>query len=232
MEKYTYLFINLASILFPLLFSFDKKVAFYKTWSRLLPAIAMIAFLFIAWDIVFTAWKIWSFNPKYLMGITIINLPIEEYMFFFCVPYSCVFIYECYNVYFPNYNPIKDANKTSVFLACFLLIVGLCNIHRSYTFYTCLFASLLLQLHIYFFKGKYLGRFYIAYLIILIPFLIINGLLTALPVVQYNDAENLGYKLFTIPVEDIVYGMLNVLGVVTIMEETKDGKSVRDLIPV
>ena len=66
----------------------------------------------------------------------------------------------------------------------------------------------------------------------LIPFLIVDGLLTSLPILQYNDAENLGIRLFSIPIEDIVYGMLNVLGVITIMEETKDGKSVRDLIPI
>jgi lycopene cyclase domain-containing protein len=51
----------------------------------------------------------------------------------------------------------------------------------------------------------------VAYLIILIPFLIVNGLLTAIPVVLYNDNENLGIRLYTIPIEDIFYGMLLVM---------------------
>ena len=58
--------------------------------------------------------------------------------------------------------------------------------------------------------------FLLAYLIILIPFLLVNGLLTAIPVVLYNDSENLGIRLYTIPIEDIFYGMLlimmNVIG--------------------
>jgi lycopene cyclase domain-containing protein len=44
---------------------------------------------------------------------------------------------------------------------------------------------------------------------VLIPFSIINGILTGSfidqPVVYYNDAENLGIRLGTIPIEDIGY---------------------------
>ncbi len=230
MEKYTYLIIDFASIIFPFLLSFDKKVAFYKTWKRLFPAILMVGSFFVVWDIVFTSWKVWSFNPNYVLGYYIINLPIEEYLFFLCVPYSCLFIYECYNAYFPNFNPIKNPLKLSLFLAFFLLIIAILNLHKSYTFYNCLFASILLQFHIYFFKGEYLARFFISYLIVLIPFLIVNGLLTSIPVVIYNDNENLGIRIYTIPIEDTVYGMLNMLGVVTIMEEMNKGKSARSLL--
>ena len=67
-----------------------------------------------------------------------------------------------------------------------------------------------------------MGRFFVSYMIVLIPFLIVNGLLTALPVVEYNNTENLGIRIFTIPVEDTMYGMLNMLGVVTIMEQMKN----------
>ena len=55
------------------------------------------------------------------------------------------------------------------------------------------------------------AAFLFSYLIILVPFLLINGLLTAIPVVLYNDNENLGVRLYTIPVEDIFYGMLLIM---------------------
>ncbi len=68
---------------------------------------------------------------------------------------------------------------------------------------------------LYFFKNYFRhfssAAFLISYAIILIPFLIVNGFLTAIPVVIYNDAENLGIRLYTIPVEDIFYGMLLVM---------------------
>ena len=44
----------------------------------------------------------------------------------------------------------------------------------------------------------------------MIPFLIVNGLLTGTyldqPVVWYNNMENSSYRLLTIPYEDIFYG--------------------------
>lgn len=53
-----------------------------------------------------------------------------------------------------------------------------------------------------------MGKFYRSYLICLIPFFIVNGILTALPVVTYNNQENLGIRLGTIPVEDTMYMLL------------------------
>tara|TARA_B100000579_G_C22134421_1_gene533508 strand:- start:220 stop:477 length:258 start_codon:yes stop_codon:yes gene_type:complete len=51
--------------------------------------------------------------------------------------------------------------------------------------------------------------FYTSFILIMIPFTIVNGALTGLfyeqLVVWYNNSENTGIRLFTIPIEDIIY---------------------------
>ena len=74
------------------------------------------------------------------------------------------------------------------------------------------FAALLLYSLVA--KDTNLNSFFITFLVILIPFFIVNGLLTGSfieeQVVWYNDAENLGIRIGTVPIEDAFYafGML------------------------
>ncbi len=90
-----------------------------------------------------------------------------------------------------------------------------CFCLRPYTFWACggcgaaLIGACLLRKKNPLFDVE---RFLAAYAICLIPFLLVNGLLTALPVVLYNDSENIGLRIYTIPAEDVFYGMLLVLG--------------------
>ena len=222
---YTYFIILAASLCGPLALSFDKKVGFHKKWKSVCKAMLLPAILYIAWDMYFTSKQIWSFNEDYYVkALKIYNLPLEEVLFFFVVPYCCLFIYECIRVYFPN---LKNKRKDAVILkilAAILLITGLVFYKRLYTSCTFIFSSLFI-FFIYankkFFQRFDATSFIISYSIILVPFLIVNGYLTSIPVVVYNEAENLGFRIFTIPFEDIFYGMLLVMLNVAIYEKVK-----------
>lgn len=221
---YTYLLLNIVTISFPLSRSFEPKINFSKKWKFLLPAIFITGFFFIIWDHYFTKWQIWSFNEDYLIGIYLFSLPIEEWLFFITVPFACVFIYEVLQ-YFISNDPLQPFVHLITFsLIIFLAAIALANQEKLYTSVCFSLTATALTLHWFFYKKKYLGKFYLTYLVHLVPFIIIDGLLTYLPVVRYNDTENLGIKLLSIPVEDMVYSFLLLLINITLYEFFKKNK--------
>lgn len=183
------------------------------------------ALLYIIWDIWFTHLGVWSFNATYITGIKLVNLPIEEVLFFFVVPYNCVFIYECIVCYFPNIYNGKTADRILIGMGVLSFIVGILLNNKYYSGYTFILLGLFIGLLFLFrsyFRSFKTGHFLVAYGVILIPFLVVNGFLTAIPVVQYNDAENIGFRIYTIPFEDIFYGMLLVLMNITMFEKLRN----------
>ena len=172
----------------------------------------LTATFFLIWDSIFTHLGVWGFNPKYLTGLKVFNLPLEEILFFFAIPYACMFTYEVLNHFVKKDYLGKYADRITSTLIILLGISSIFCFDRLYTFYTSVFTLSFLVLHLVVWRKPYLGRAFFAYLIILLPFFIVNGLLTGScleePVVWYNDAENLSTRLFTIPIEDTVYGLL------------------------
>jgi len=220
-RHFTYLLIDFLCLLFPLLLSFSTKAPFYKQIKHFIIPCIITAFLFILWDIIFTKIGVWSFNTNYVTGIYFFNLPLEEVLFFIFIPYACVFTYfivnTLINVSFSN----SFATTFSWILALGLLIVAFINIQKLYTSVTFFLTSALLIYHAIN-KTVHMTKFYISFLFILIPFFIANGILTGSfinePVVVYNNKENLGIRMFTIPFEDTFYGMLLILLNVTLFQ--------------
>lgn len=207
MTKYTYLFINMAVVFFPLILSFDKRVAFYKSWKLIWPGMGITGLLFLVWDVLFTQKGVWSFNPAYILGVNVFGLPVEEILFFLTVPFACIFIYECLR-YYVQWKP-ADFIVGVIFSATLVYGVLTCcfNYHKLYTLVT--FGTLvpLLIYIVFIMKAKWLNSFYLAYAVTLIPFYMVNGYLTSTPVVIYNNTENLGQRIWTIPLEDHFYLM-------------------------
>lgn len=205
--KYAYLLINLCTVFFPVVLSFDKRVQFYKSWKFIWPGMAITGFFFLFWDVLFTLKGVWSFNPAYIIGIDFFGLPLEEMMFFLTVPFACIFIYACLNHYVKWLMPYRLTGIISsmmVLLSLLMIIFFYSRLYTSVTFGLLLLLVLLLQ---YLFKAEWLNRFYIAYAVALIPFYMVNGILTSIPIVLYNNAENIGRRVSTIPFEDHFYLM-------------------------
>jgi lycopene cyclase domain-containing protein len=218
----TYLTINALVIVVPLLLSFDRRVQFYKSWLSVWTAIVAVGAFFIAWDVAFTEMGIWGFNPLHIGTTELFGLPIEEMLFFVTVPYACLFLHYTYTTYVSFKLTEQTTNRITLILSIFLLGVFAFGATNWYTG-TAMLYMLLTLLVVHFTKQrKVLQVFYITYAFMLVPFLITNGILTGSwieqEVVWYNDAENLGIRLGTIPVEDTFYGMSLVLSVLALQD--------------
>ena len=151
-----------------------------------------------------------------------LQLPVEEWLFFICIPYACVFSYHCFHVLGLKDRWGRQAKSISILLIIGLLLIAVPNWSRAYTFSAWTLCALWIAFAAFVQRAPWLGRFYFAYAVLLLPFLVVNGILTGTglerPVVWYNDAENLGLRIGTIPVEDIFYGMLMTGLVVSVYE--------------
>ena len=222
--QYTYLLINIIAVSLPLCFSFEKRVSFYRKWKYLFPAILITASFFILWDIWFTSLGVWHFNPKYITGVTFINLPFEEVLFFLAIPYASMFLYEVLiQKVFKSSNKIRY-NYISLLISILLLIIACFNLNKAYTFSAFFLCGGYIGF-LFIKKSNVLHLFFLYYLILIIPFLIVNGMLTGSflnrEVVGYNIMENLNIRFLTIPVEDFIYGMLMMLINVSLYEHFK-----------
>lgn len=209
--KYTYLLINFLTVLFPVLLSFDKRVQFYKSWKFIWPGMAITGLIFLFWDMLFTINGVWSFNSHQIIGLNLMELPLEEILFFLTVPFACLFIYVCLNYYIKWQISDKWTRNITNLLMVFSLVTAIYYHDRLYTLITFSLLFLLLVVLQHGFKVKWLNRFYLTYLVALIPFYIVNGLLTSIPVVLYNDLENMTIRIGTIPLEDHFYCMAMLL---------------------
>ncbi len=228
--KWYYLALDLFSISFPLIRSFEPKIKYYSKLKFLLPALLFANLIYIPWDIWFTKTGVWGFNQDYLLGYSLFSLPLEEWLFFIVIPYACFFIYEV-SLYFFKLKPFVTAPVYHALLALVLLVLGFRNMDQTYTtmvFWGCALTLILANMLI---KEARWSYFWLMYGLSLIPFLIVNGALTGAftpsPVVWYNNSENLGIRLVTIPIEDTIYLLFYLLLIFIVYENlSQKNKSV------
>lgn len=203
MDLYTR--INLLVVALPLVLSFDRKVAFWKQWPRVFAAIAAVVIVFGAWDAWMAARGIWGFHPAHVGAWRFLHLPLGEWLFFVCVPYACLFILACVRAYFPDRAWMIPRRVVLTAAAFVLLLVWM---YRELAYTATVFLATGLSL-----AALELGvpvtlrsrNFWAAIGLTYLPFLIANGFLTGIPIVLYDDAENLAIRVGSIPLEDFFF---------------------------
>tara|TARA_B100001093_G_scaffold305440_1_gene291399 strand:+ start:109803 stop:110480 length:678 start_codon:yes stop_codon:yes gene_type:complete len=205
-----YFKVLLFSFIIPFIFSFHKKIKFYKFFKQIAASLFLIGFFFIIWDIYFTKIGVWGFDKTHHSSIMLSNLPLEEVLFFFVIPFVCVFTYfvlseqKVFNL---------NINITFLKLICILFIAFAFLFFKNAYTISVLTLTILILLYIIYYRPDWVGYFFSMYLIIhVFPFLLVNGILTGyiteLPPVWYDSNNIIGVRIATIPLEDFLYSFI------------------------
>ncbi|MBB5440425.1 lycopene cyclase domain-containing protein [Pedobacter sp. AK017] len=210
MMAYTYSLILFFTFIICFLASFDKRILFNRYFGPFIKAAILVAIPFISWDVWFTAKGVWWFNTAYTLGIVIAGLPLEEWLFFICIPFSCVFTYFCFDKFF-KLEGLSGFNNLIVFFSVIVCsVVALLHYDKIYTLVTAL-ATITTLIYLHFIvRADWIGKASLVFTILMLGFFPVNGLLTgtglSTPIVNYNPGDFLGIRMLTIPIEDMVYG--------------------------
>jgi len=214
---------NIEYLLFDLFIFFLSTLSIFVVkgtrYPQLRPAffaILSVSIPYIVWDALVTGWW-WEFNSRYTLGFSLGPLPVEEVLFFFVVPWSCLIIWE-------NLKELVTGRVTAQ-LELFVALVGLLTLGTSVSqgwWYSASIGGLMCVLSLMSYRyGQWL-RWKVSGLYLVIVFLltcIFNGYLTARPVVIYNTFTKSNLNLGTIPIEDIIYGLV-LVSLVAMLYET------------
>ena len=92
-----YMFVLILSGIVPFVLSFFPPLRLYKNMRALLYSITLILVIFGTWDVFATLRGHWYFNPAGVWELRVVNLPIEEVLFFVIIPFCCIFTWEVIN---------------------------------------------------------------------------------------------------------------------------------------
>lgn len=216
-------FLVLIALVIPLAFSFRKPINFYPKLKYFIPAAIFSGTIFILWLMRFAEIGIWTYNPEFFLGIIILHLPLEEWMFLFTLSYGSMVAYEWVKL---KFKPLADPN---LFVALSLvLLIGFALIAyfgraRLYTFFT--FFLLAIYFGYTFFRNrfkKHYFTFYLTYILVALPFAVLKIIFAALPAISYNPQHIMGIRLIQVPMEDFAYLFLLLLINVTIFEYLRE----------
>lgn len=204
MHSYAYGVLLFASGIVPLCFALARwRFGWGKTeWVRLAQVFLLVSVPFVLLDSISHSRGWWTYNPSYITGAHFLGLPLEEIAFFFVVPFACLYVYHALAVLRPD-----AGGQWSLGWALRWVVLGAAVVlaviePRERTLF-----DLVLFLTIGFMMlRRPFSRIEVTWLMIVVGlFLIVNTVLTALPIVIYDIAYGSRLRIGTIPFEDVLY---------------------------
>lgn len=203
-----YLIFNIAVLLSAALLA--TRFKFRKlNIKRLVACYLVVSLPFVAWDIWAVSKGHWSFNAAYVLDIFLLNIAVEEILFFLTVPLVCLitFLAIAKNSK-TNISNFKINIVISVIASIatgFVLIGSTYSYTQTVGLFTLIFCVMLL----YFRPATiYKQSFWKYQLVLLVMFIAANTFLTSLPIILYGQESIIGIRIITIPVEDFLYNFV------------------------
>ena len=205
--KFEYLLFNFVVIAGPVVSQFSRQIKHVSRWRLKLLVSGIVMIPYVIWDAL-VAGSHWWFNDAYTLNFRLFGLPIEEWLFFITVPFGCLLVWETLPHTDSWLGRLKSLRYVRTSLYTTLPIgVWVFSAGKQYTGLV-LFCFGLVAL-----VDTLLGvdlllrpKTYLYLVIVSVLILVFNGYLTARPVVLYGEAYQVGYRILTIPLEDIGYG--------------------------
>lgn len=222
-QNFWYLLILFALAGLTMFLFLKKTIVFIMEIKYMLPAIIFSSAIFILFNKRLLETGIVEFNPNYLIGKNLFNLPVEEWLFLLVISFFSFSVYLLVADRFANFEKHKPFVAISAVLLVFLGFEAWTSREKLVPFF--IFFLLVIYFGYTLFRNRFkihLAKFFISYLIVAIPFLAIKAILNSLPVVTYNNEYILGLRLFNMPIEEFAYLFLLMLINITIFEYLRD----------
>ena len=217
-----YVLFNLIVLFGPFALSFDKRVNFRQYWGLLLKSMWLPVVIFLIWDVLVSN-RHWWFNEAFAGSFNLLGLPPGEWLFFFTVPYACLFSWEVLHEYFKDKKLFDSFPSFGVGIALFAISFVFFLLGFEYTGLAIASLSAALIADSTYKTDFFLKRHtWINIGLIVFLTLIFNGYLTARPVVQYDYSYQLNWLIYTIPVEDFIYGLALLLWILVRYESKRN----------
>jgi lycopene cyclase domain-containing protein len=228
--RWFYALFNLAIFGGPLVASWLWFRDAWRLRRRMVIAWATVSLAWIVLDGLSVARGWWHYNDRYISGVQVAGLPIEEIAFFFTVPLACMLTFFAITKAVQGKVRMQHARHVLWSIAATVVLFALYAGSQERTLADCLLvlitlaalyrSSLIMQRSFWAWNGA-----------ILLLCLIFNTMLTALPVVIYDEQFMTGIRLGTIPIEDLLYNfsLLNLTALVVRPDATAARPSDRPL---
>lgn len=211
--------------IFPLYATITGKYDFISKLRYGMPAIFITGFMFLLWDIRFAEVGIWTYDKNFTLGIFHKSLPIEQWLFYLVFPYAALLLYEIIKTRFQKLDLNNIFTAVGLVLVVLFAFVAYRYRIRVYTFFSFLFTTIYLGYTIFRKQFKqHLTSFFLTYFIMLIPFFILNGILTWNLAIEYHQEQVLNIWIGMMPIENLVYLFLLTLINITVYEYLSEHK--------